>query len=86
MDSRARCLLVIFAWVLADMANQPFNLGDTRMRIKEIKEIKALVQRVPHQRKRTGMLDSGPNTYVRFVYACKSDCVRCALDKIVRRG
>jgi hypothetical protein len=48
------------------------------------KEIQALVQRVPHQRQRAGVKDSAPGTYVQFVYKCKPDCVRCALEKATR--
>jgi len=48
------------------------------------KEIRALVQRVPHQRQRAGVADTPPGTYVRFVYKCKPGCVRCALEKATR--
>jgi len=38
--------------------------------MKKVK-IQALVQRVPHQRKRAGVANTPPGTYVRFTYKCK---------------
>jgi hypothetical protein len=46
--------------------------------------IRELIKRVSHQRERAGVKESRPGTYVQFIYKCKPDCVRCALDKAAR--
>lgn len=40
----------------------------------------ATIERVSHQRRRTGVKPSKPGTYVQFTYACKPNCARCELD------
>jgi hypothetical protein len=48
------------------------------------KELAELIKRVAHQRKRTGIANPNSVGYVRFTYACKPGCVRCALEKAIK--